>query len=756
MKKGFCLAFFTILYLFFSFSNLLSQNEECLGCHTDDSMTLERNGKKVSLFVEEGKYGASVHGEMECISCHVDFNTEDLPHKEGKDIYKVECSQCHDTEDYRLSIHSQKEVKCYDCHSKHEIQSPPRQGKKGVDLCLSCHKTYSVVSYTNSIHYDKLINEGTATSCTDCHNGSAHKIRAAKLTETELHELCAKCHNPAVRQFEKSLHGKALSRGKFLAPNCITCHGKHGILSGTNEKSKTYVMNIPSLCGDCHKDGSRVSELRTVSQRHVLEDYTESIHGDGLFKRGLIVTAVCTSCHYSHNILQHEDPESSINRNNITKTCTQCHSQIERVHQKVIRGELWEKQAHVIPVCIDCHPPHKVRRVFYEQNFADEVCMNCHGNKNLHKTVNGKKISLYINIDEVKKSAHAGDNCIKCHTNISNAKNPVCLNSGKVDCSICHTVPVEDYSISQHGTYYYAGNPNAPYCTDCHGTHNTKYKIDITSPTFPRYIPDLCGKCHREGQKAAVAYKGLEHEIIKNYSMSIHGKGLLKSGLMVTATCIDCHTSHRELPASDPRSTVNHDNIPTTCAKCHLGIYEQFKSSVHSPLVTKTDKQLPGCKDCHQSHTIERVDLDDFRQGIMNQCGKCHLDVTLTYFDTFHGKVSKLGAVKTAKCYDCHGSHQIHSPEEPNSTLSRANVVETCKKCHPNSNRKFVGYLTHATHHDRDKYPFLFYTFWFMTILLIGTFSFFGLHILLWLPRAIVEKRKKSKIKNNGSNKDDE
>ncbi len=113
-----------------------------------------------------------------------------------------------------------------------------------------------------------------------------------------------------------------------------------------------------------------------------------------------------------------------------------------------------------------------------------------------------------------------------------------------------------------------------------------------------------------------------------------------------------------------------------------------------------------------------------------------------SYFETFHGKVSKLGSGRTAKCNDCHGSHNILPVSNPGSTLSRANVVETCKTCHPNSNRQFVGYLTHATHHNKGKYPYLYYTFWFMTLLLVGTFGFFGAHTLLWLPRAIRERQK--------------
>ncbi len=620
---------------------------------------------------------------------------------------------------------SQAEEVCLECHGERDFITE-RDGKE-----MSLYVDGAL--FARSVHAEM--------GCTGCH----YDVDPEDLPHTErLEEVqCSVCHDEAAAKFERSLHGTALREAKYLAPDCSTCHGKHDILPSSSEDSKTYVMNIPSLCGSCHKEGTEVSQLQEVDETHVLEDYSQSIHGDGLFKRGLIVTAVCTSCHSHHEILPHENPASTINRNNIPGTCTQCHAQIERVHMKVIRGELWEKEPHKIPICIDCHQPHNVRRVFYEESFPDKLCMSCHSDPDLQKTEDDTSVSLYVDYEEFTGSAHGTNSCIKCHTNISNSRDPVCANSGKVDCSMCHSESVADYQNSQHGMDHAQGNPIAPYCTDCHGVHDMMKKDDLTSPIFSRNIPDLCGRCHREGQKAAVAYKGKEHEIIKNYSMSIHGKGLLQSGLMVTATCVDCHTSHRELPVTNPLSTVNPDHIAATCAKCHLGIYEQFKHSVHSPLVTETDKVLPVCKDCHLSHTIKRVDLDDFRQDILNQCGKCHMEVAETYFETFHGKVSKLGSAKTAKCYDCHGAHNILPPSDLNSTLSHTNVIETCKKCHPNSNRKFVGYLTHATHHNRDKYPYLYYTFWFMIILLAGTFAFFGTHTILWLPKALRERRAK-------------
>jgi len=71
--------------------------------------------------------------------------------------------------------------------------------------------------------------------------------------------------------------------------------------------------------------------------------------------------------------------------------------------------------------------------------------------------------------------------------------------------------------------------------------------------------------------------------------------------------------------------------------------------------------------------------------------------------------------------------------------------VATCQKCHAGANRRFAGYLTHATHHDPQKYPFLFWTFWGMTGLLVVTFVVGGIHTLLWLPRALQMRRARAK-----------
>ncbi len=617
---------------------------------------------------------------------------------------------------------AQENSECLECHSIPDLTK--EAGGKTVSLFIDNNK------FKKSVHKE--------LDCIACH------IDATLDHGPELNRVdCSICHSKENEVYSQSTHGIAvLKRFDRFAPTCGSCHGTHYIKPSHDPASKTNKFNIPATCGSCHKEGTEMVETHFIDERDAFNNYTESIHAEGLFKRGLIVSAVCIDCHGSHDILPHQNPWSKINKNNIAKVCMSCHGLIEKVHERIIYGELWEKEPGKIPVCVECHSPHKIRKVFYEIQIADTTCLACHTNKDLKMIENSDTISLYVDKESFKKSVHGNTPCIKCHYDVHPSRSPVCLDMKPVDCGMCHGKINEDFRFSTHGKHFLSGDPEAPDCRFCHGTHNVLSKNDVNSPTFSRNIHNLCANCHKMGKKVALRDTVHKYDIIESYVISIHGKGLLESGLVVSATCTDCHTSHRELPSKDPKSTVNPENLPGTCGNCHLGIYNQFEMSIHSKKVSDTDKELPTCSDCHKSHEIMRVTKVDFRTEIINQCGRCHNDVMKTYFDTYHGKVSKLGEARAAKCYDCHGSHNILPISNPNSTLHRNNIVKTCSKCHPGSNRKFVGYLTHATHHDKHRYPFLYYSFWFMTILLIITLGFFGIHTLLWLVRALIDKLK--------------
>ena len=610
-----------------------------------------------------------------------------------------------------------------DCTVCHEAGTPPAKREPGTP------PRFAAAALRASPH--------AKLTCTACHAdlAGAEFPHAARLAPVR----CGTCHAAVQQQYAESLHGRAAARGERLAPSCKDCHGRHDVLPRSDLRSPTNTVNVPALCGRCHHEGSPVQLTYHIPQDSILQNYSESIHGEALFKMGLVTTAVCSSCHTSHHVLPHTDPRSSIARKNVAATCMKCHVRIEQVHRKIVNGVLWESRPNAIPACVDCHQPHKARRVFYTQGMADRDCLICHAKRAL-KAADGRP--MFVDAAQLQGSRHAKIACAQCHSEAqpSHAR-PCSTITRQVDCSVCHAEVVDTYRKSTHGQLAAKGSPDAPVCRDCHGTHGVQGHLQSESPTYAHNVPALCGKCHRTGKQAAVRYQGSERQVVESYVESIHGKGLLESGLTVTATCVDCHTAHGELPHTDPTSSVNPLNVAKTCSQCHRGIYELFTASVHSPAVSKTKDRLPTCSDCHSAHTIERTDRTDFKFSVMQQCGQCHRALAVTYFQTYHGKVSQVRGVKTAKCYDCHGAHDILPNWNPKSHLSRQNIVKTCGQCHPGSNRRFAGYLTHATHHEPHRYPALFFVFWAMTALLVGTFGFFGLHTLVWLPRSLAYAR---------------
>ncbi len=617
---------------------------------------------------------------------------------------------------------AQENSDCFSCHSDKSLTGT----RKGKTIAVFVDEK----KFSGSIH--------SSLTCISCHVDLAGK--ELPHSDDLAPVRCGTCHETEQRLHAQSLHGKAIVRGDPLAPSCKDCHGNHEILGVKDPNSQVAPLKVPFVCGKCHQEGAPVARRGTIHQNNIIENFSESIHGEGLLRKGLIVAPNCASCHTAHSILPHTDPASSIARSNIASTCAKCHAMIETVHRKVIRGELWEKQAHVLPACVDCHQPHKVRKIFYDQGMADKDCLRCHEKKELISSVDGR--SLFVAANDLSHSRHAKTSCSQCHSEANASRLRPCETiKQKVDCSSCHAEVGQQYQVSTHGQLIAKGDLNAPSCKECHGTHSILGKADPGSATFATNVPDLCARCHREGKKAAVRYEGTQHKIIERYTESIHGKGLMKSGLTVTAMCTNCHTAHSVRPKNDSTSSVNPKNVPSTCGRCHHGIEEQFNASIHALKVGKTDKELPVCSDCHTAHTIRRTDEEGFKLDIMTKCGRCHEAIAKTYFDTYHGKVSQLGYTKTAKCYDCHGAHDILPVSDPQSHLSHENVVGTCQKCHSGATRRFAGYLTHATHHDPEKYPFLFWTFWGMTSLLIGTFVLGGVHTLLWLPRAIQVQR---------------
>ncbi|MBW2264454.1 MAG: cytochrome c3 family protein, partial [Deltaproteobacteria bacterium] len=452
---------------------------------------------------------------------------------------------------------------CLDCHD--ETLTTIRDGRE-----VSLH--VDLEAYVASIHGD------LGMECIDCHDAIDELPHDDELPDVD----CTMCHDDIAEIYDASLHGLLVEEGAALAPRCWDCHGAHEIMPPEDPASVVNRFNIPFMCGRCHKEGTPVTQFYAIPQDSILTHYSLSMHGEGLYRRGLTISAICTDCHTAHNVLPHDDPRSSIHRDNVATTCQLCHGRIEEVHTKVIEGELWEAEPHKVPVCIECHEPHKVRRVFYQEGMSNRECLECHGDQDIFAVHAGDTLSLFVDENEFFHSAHRETACIQCHTGVTPTHERPCDTVAlKVDCGICHADQVQQFRTGMHGRLLAQGDPDAPDCTACHGTHGTLKRDDPRSPIHVRNVPDLCATCHGPGGAADLRHPETGTNMVENFKHSIHGKALDASGLVVSASCTECHTAHQVLPSSDPLSSISSERITGTCARCHEGIYEDFQTSIH-------------------------------------------------------------------------------------------------------------------------------------------------------------------------------
>lgn len=353
---------------------------------------------------------------------------------------------------------------------------------------------------------------------------------------------------------------------------------------------------------------------------------------------------------------------------------------------------------------------------------------------------------LYVTAKTLAGTVHAKLACVDCHA--AARKLPHVANLGPASCNkSCHSKMQSDFMQGVHAEALAKGDKNAPTCTTCHGGHEILPKQDRRSRIHPLNIVKTCAGCH------TLHNSGGDNSLhVEQYLDSVHGRALMKGGLAVSATCADCHGSHRVLPSKDPDSLLNRGKVALTCGRCHIGLSDVYQASVHGQELAKGNQKAPACTDCHTAHSITRTDVPGFKLDMVNECGHCHeLDragrkrktsLYETYRQSYHGQVASLGFTRGARCSDCHGAHDILRVDDPASRLSPGNRVDTCRKCHPKATAGFAEFRAHADFRDGERYPLLHAVWMYFVIVMSFAFGFFGLHSVLWLMRSIIERIK--------------
>jgi predicted CXXCH cytochrome family protein len=205
-------------------------SSSCSACHanTEMSMTLP-GGDRISLYIDESAAQGSVHGSLECQTCHAGYS---FPHQPvaAKSLFE-----------YR---------------------------KLRTSVCQGCHaQTYAVLQ--SSVH--AALDVGGFT-CTDCHGSHAiEPAQAGSLRATTLN-LCTTCHQDAqlmrryglstnvVSTYLKDFHGRTslllakAGQDAFIHEAvCTDCHGAHSIVSVDSPKSQVIRANLTTTCQKCHQ-----------------------------------------------------------------------------------------------------------------------------------------------------------------------------------------------------------------------------------------------------------------------------------------------------------------------------------------------------------------------------------------------------------------------------------------------------------------------------------------------------------------------
>ena len=314
--------------------------ENCLDCHSDPSMTKDLGGgKSRSLFVDEAKFGGSVHKDNGCRSCHADL--KDHPN-DGATPKPVVCASCHTEESkvYQNSIHgmskalgSSAAASCADCHGNHDIvkvksEASPVYKMNLPKTCARCHANKNLTDeykmkypavgsqYQESIHGKALLVKGliVAPSCNDCHG--VHDIkrsvdRSAPINHANVAKTCGKCHVTVEETYNKSVHGQLLAKGDPRGPVCVQCHSAHQI---ETPEGGHFKAGSDMICGKCHEDR--------------LEHYRDTYHGKAMAlgkANAASNVAACYDCHGHHDVLPVSNPASRLAPGNIVNTCKQCH-----------------------------------------------------------------------------------------------------------------------------------------------------------------------------------------------------------------------------------------------------------------------------------------------------------------------------------------------------------------------------------------------------------------------------------------------
>ncbi len=108
------------------------------------------------------------------------------------------------------------------------------------------------------------------------------------------------------------------------------------------------------------------------------------------------------------------------------------------------------------------------------------------------------------------------------------------------------------------------------------------------------------------------------------------------------------------------------------CIDCHDDFNSTlFRESIHGDM---------ECVECHTLPPGHDVDSNLVTTAV--NCADCHEDAQEEYEMSVHRFYRDDADLPGAGCTDCHGTHNIFSYDDKNSTIYKLNIEKTCGNCH--------------------------------------------------------------------------
>lgn len=238
--------------------------------------------------------------------------------------------------------------------------------------------------------------------------------------------------------------------------------------------------------------------------------------------------------------------------------CASCH---EKEQKKA------GASVHASVGCATCHPKHE--QYPHPAGIAKPACAQCHA------AVAGEHAASVHG--RALRAGNAGaPACDTCHGTpheIARALSQDFRKAIPQTCGMCHSAIAEQFEASVHGKALAAGMAQPPTCVDCHGEHSIQKRTSRSSPVHPSHIRETCAGCHANVRLSRKF--GLPSDRVVTFDVSYHGLAS-RAGSQTVANCASCHGIHNILASSDPKSTINPKNLPTTCGRCHPGAGTRF------------------------------------------------------------------------------------------------------------------------------------------------------------------------------------